>query len=452
MTNQLETKLNESRSWITGQRWFGDKGRTLESVEVEHEMAVDVDQQSVAMSIIRCKFEDGGSSLYFLPISGMESGDIRDGFTEAAFRTWFYEGFLRDRTIETDSGIWQWRSLRSTSSLSGIRPDQSTLSRREQSNSSIIYDDRLIAKVFRKLEPGLNPDVEIGMMFAATGAKVASPAMLGSLSFDTSEGTTIVAIVQPFVQNVGDGWGWILDQLRNGHGGTTAAIELLGQRTGEMHVGLAYSSTDADFAPERFTNTDLVQWQERLIDEVDLTFRGLRARHIESDERLDELEASLKGRATNLDPLLGSLRIRIHGDYHLGQVLRTVENDFAIIDFEGEPSRPMAQRRLKWPALRDVAGMVRSFDYAAETISRERGGDPDLALWREAATEAFINGYRAAVGAPNGLFPEDIEAFRWALAAVVIEKALYEARYEMDNRPDWLPIPFEALRRLATYH
>jgi trehalose synthase-fused probable maltokinase len=289
-------------------------------------------------------------------------------------------------------------------------------------------------------------------MFAESAANVATPATIGLVSFDFAGEKTIIAILQQFVHNMGDGWTWLLEQLRSRHGGTIEALRMLGERTGEMHVALAHSSDDPSFTPERFTNADLEQWQSRLVDEVDKTFAGLRTRNVESDGRLGELEASLKGRSTNLDPLLGTLRIRIHGDYHLGQVLRTVEQNFSIIDFEGEPSRPMEQRRLKWPALRDVAGMIRSFDYAAETVSRERGGDPDLALWRDDATAEFIEGYRATVGEPNGLFPAELEAFNFALSALIIEKALYEARYEMDNRPDWLPIPFEALRRLATYH
>jgi trehalose synthase-fused probable maltokinase len=289
-------------------------------------------------------------------------------------------------------------------------------------------------------------------MFAESAANVATPATIGIVSFDTSEESTIIAILQQFVHNTGDGWTWLLEQLRSRHGGTIEALRVLGERTGEMHVALAHSSTAPSFVPERFTNTDLELWQARLVEEVERTFAGLRKINIESTQRLDELEASLKGRSTNLDPLLGILRIRIHGDYHLGQVLRTVEQNFSIIDFEGEPSRPMEQRRLKWPALRDVAGMIRSFDYAAETVSRESGGDPDLAQWRDDATAAFIDGYRATVGEPNGLFPAELEAFNFALSALIIEKALYEARYEMDNRPDWLPIPFQALRRLATYH
>ncbi|MEJ7837299.1 MAG: hypothetical protein WKF81_00665 [Thermomicrobiales bacterium] len=449
MSETLQAKLNESLSWIAGQRWFGDKERDLLAVEVHHAMPVAIDHITVEIAIVQCRFADGGTSDYFLPISGVESGDIRDGFTESAFRAWFYEGFLRERTVESDAGIWRWSRLGSMATLASVRSDQSTLLRREQSNSSIIFDDRLIAKVFRKLEPGMNPDVEIGAMFADSGAKVATPAMVGALSFETGGEVTIL---QQFVHNVGDGWGWLLDQLRHRHGGIDQAIALLGQRTGEMHLALAHASTSPEFVPERFSNADLVEWQARLGVEVGQTFEGLRTRKIEADKQLAELEASLLGRATNLDPLLGSLRIRIHGDYHLGQVLRTVENDFAIIDFEGEPSRPMAQRREKWPALRDVAGMIRSFDYAVETISRERGGDADMAIWRDEATNVFVTGYRTAVGQPDGLYPEDLAAFNWALSAVIIEKALYEARYEMSNRPDWLPIPFEALRRLATYH
>jgi trehalose synthase-fused probable maltokinase len=447
---QLEQKLNESRSWLHGQRWFGDKGRDLIDITIEHSATLDAAGAPVELVLLRCAFADGGSSRYFLPVIGLGHEDMRDGFTEGEFRCWFYEGFLRDRTIETDDGTWRWTTNEQDAAhVSAVSFERNTLLRREQSNSSIIFDDRLIAKVFRKLEHGINPDIEIGQMFARTGASVASPKMVGSVEFEEPGETTVIAILQQFVHNVGDGWGWLLEQLRTGSRQAIEAIQVLGERTGEMHLALANSSSDQTFARESFANADLEDMQRRLVHEVDQTFSRLRSVEADDPRRLDQIQSALRGLATNLDPFLGTDRLRIHGDYHLGQVLRTVEDDFSIIDYEGEPSRPIAERRKKWPALKDVAGMVRSFDYAAETISRERGERDSFATWRDDATAAFINGYKSVVDAGQRLYPENPEGFDIALSAMVIEKALYEARYEMDNRPDWLPIPYHALVRLS---
>jgi trehalose synthase-fused probable maltokinase len=447
---QLEHKLNESRNWLRGQRWFGDKGRSLLDITVEQSTPVDAAGVPVVLAVLHCSFADGGSSRYFLPVMGLENGDMRDGFTEGDFRSWFFEGFLRDHTIETDQGSWRWEgSKQDTSHFGSVQFQKSTLLRREQSNSSIIYDDRLIAKVFRKLESGINPDIEIGQMFARTGANVASPRMVGSVVFESRGDTTVIGILQQFVHNVGDGWGWLLDQLRAGNRHAIESIRVLGERTGEMHLALANASSDLAFAREPFRNADLEEMQRRLVEEVEWTFASLRAAGDDDPVKLDQIQAALAGLATNLDPYLGTDRIRIHGDYHLGQVLRTVEDNFSIIDYEGEPSRPIAERRRKWPALKDIAGMVRSFDYAAETISRERGESGTLATWRDDATAAFINGYRTIVEPSQKLYPENPEGFDIALSAMVIEKALYEARYEMDNRPEWLPIPYRALVRLS---
>jgi maltokinase len=446
----LERQLNESRSWLQGQRWFGDKGRDLQQVVVEDATELTAEGQRVVLCLIRTQFGDGGSSRYLLPVIGLDHDDIRDAFTETWFRTWFFEGFVEERHFATDHGKWAWKTTSNRpSNLPSMNASASTLLRREQSNSSIIYDDRLIAKVFRKLESGINPDVEISEFFATTSANVASPKLVGSVTFSGDGEELVVAILQQFVHNVGDGWGWLLEQLRAGTSDAIASLRLLGQRTAEMHLALAAGEDDPDFAPEPFTNADLEAMQARLGREVDTTFSGLAQAEADDPSTLESIKLALLGLATSLDPFIGTKRIRVHGDYHLGQVLRTVENNFSIIDYEGEPSRPIAERRKKWPALRDVAGMVRSFDYAAETIARERGAPGSMDEWRDAGTQEFLTGYRTTIGEPNGLYPEDPEGFDLALAALIIEKALYEARYEMGNRPDWLPIPYGALKRLS---
>jgi trehalose synthase-fused probable maltokinase len=375
---------------------------------------------------------------------------MRDAFSEASFRAWFFEGFRTARAIESDDALWKWRRIGSgATAIDGVDGAVSTLLAREQSNTSVVYDDQVIAKVFRKLERGVNPDVEIGVMFSEHDANVATPRVIGEVVREDSAGETVVAILQQYVHNVGDGWGWMLKTLASDRDAALEGVRQLGARTAEMHLALAFSSSDPAFAPESFDERDLTDMQSRLEREVEVTFDGLRAAGADDPGRLKAIEAALRGLATRLDPFLGSRRIRVHGDYHLGQVLRTVEHDFRIIDFEGEPSRPMAQRRLKWPALRDVAGMLRSLDYAAETVARGNDAPGSFADWLASATDVFVDAYRAGVGDGKRLWPDDKAAFDFALPAVIIEKALYEARYELNNRPDWLPIPYAALVRLS---
>lgn len=451
LSGQLEYELNQSLPWMTGQRWYGDKSRTLLRLIVEHSTSVTGGREPVVFCIVRCDFSDGGFSRYFLPVVGIDQGGMRDAFTEEHFRSWFFEGFVRDRTIETDDGIWGWsRTGQSDAVLRGVRSGNSTLLRREQSNSSIIYDDRLIAKVFRKLEPGQNPDVEIGTMFASTAANVHTPHMVGALNFEHNNESTVGAILQQYVHNRGDGWSWLLDELRYRPSLSHSAVRLLGHRTAEMHIALASSANDPAFEPEPISRDDLEQMRQRLRGELAVTMSGLKSIEAKSRDEIDHLSKNLGDMLVDLDAFRGIVKIRVHGDYHLGQVLRTVEDDFSIIDFEGEPSRPMAERRQKWPALRDVAGMVRSLDYAIQTVIREQPERSDLNTWLGDATKTFIAGYKSIISPQTSLVPTDENAFDSALAILSIEKALYETRYEMDNRPDWLAIPLGALQRIAS--
>jgi trehalose synthase-fused probable maltokinase len=449
--NDIERELNQSLTWITGQRWFGDKDRTLLSVTIKRSTVVSECRQPVAFCVVECTFADGDPASYFLPIIHPQQDGLRDAFTDEDFRSWFFEGFARDRAIETDTGAWRWRRTgRSDADLRGVRSTNSEMLRREQSNTSIVYDDRLIAKVFRKMEAGINPDVEIGEMFAESEAVVHTPQLIGTMSFDHDEHSMVIAILQQFVHNRGDGWSWLLDSLTHRASSAIDAIDLLGRRTGEMHLALAASTGDAAFAPEPITDRDLEEMQQRIVEELDETVSGLKRVAALTGSEADRLHHSLREKISTLDALKGTVRIRIHGDYHLGQVLRTVEDDFSIIDFEGEPSRPMAERRRKWPALRDVAGMVRSLDYAVQSVRRDQPHRDDLLDWLDDATQALITGYTSVISLPTALIPMDSASFDAALDALSIEKALYETRYEMGNRPDWLQIPLGALQRIAS--
>jgi maltose alpha-D-glucosyltransferase/alpha-amylase len=261
---------------------------------------------------------------------------------------------------------------------------------------------------------------------------------------------TTIAAAQAYIPSVGDAWAWITERI-NDPGVRPATVEaagVLGARTGEMHVAFASGTSDA-FAPEMASGAyaDAVAAEARaeLRDTIDqLERRGVGG----ALELGDVLDASLDA----LRSLEGTMITRIHGDYHLGQVLRTSNEDFAILDFEGEPTRSLDERRAKASPLRDVAGMLRSFDYAAETARRAAGGveTEDIDEWYAAARASYLDGYNAVVRQNSLLMRGWEEGERDAtLAALEVHKALYEVRYELGNRPDWLDIPLNALRRIA---
>ncbi|GAA2012258.1 maltokinase N-terminal cap-like domain-containing protein [Microbacterium ulmi] len=310
----------------------------------------------------------------------------------------------------------------------------------EQSNTSVIYQPDgagmpVICKVFRQLHPGLNPDIELQTALADAGSAHV-PRAIGSIagtwpdaaSRDTVEGS--LAFAQEFLPGVEDAWRVALHSAAAGDDFTAHAREL-GAATADVHLDLAKLFPTVTTAPADREAT-AATWQRRLaiaIAEVPTI----------ADRR--EAVESVYRRALEADwpPLQ-----RIHGDYHLGQVLRSPERGWMLLDFEGEPLRPMAERRSPDLALRDVAGMLRSFDYVAGSIRLDhpdRSDDPMLA-WARAARQAFLDGYARVAGV-------DLDVDRTLLAALELDKAVYEAIYESRNRPTWVAIPLRAIARLA---
>jgi trehalose synthase-fused probable maltokinase len=313
----------------------------------------------------------------------------------------------------------------------------------EQSNTSLRFGDALILKLFRRLQFGANPDVEIGWFLTEHTAFDGTPPVAGSLTYVSPSGEeAALALLQRFEPNRGDAWTTTLARVASVLEGaevasTLPSIRRLGATTAELHVALA--SGTGDFAPETITLLDVVGWERALEAEIGVVAEALGAQGISVD--ID----ALRRRAMGLSALEGSLKTRHHGDFHLGQVLERDDGGYVIIDFEGEPSRPLALRREKRSPLRDVAGMLRSFDYARNAALRSSSvgsGAAGLgAKWYQAAREAFVEAYLGVVGAQPGLVPADVDA---PLAALELEKAAYEVLYELNNRPDWLPIPLAA--------
>jgi maltose alpha-D-glucosyltransferase/alpha-amylase len=383
----------------------------------------------------------------------------------------------------------------------------------EQSNTSIIYGDRLILKIYRRLQPGENPDVEIGQFLSEVAHFKHIPPFYGEISIrpHASDKTT-VAMLQGLVANKGDGWQWFLDKLLSwfesvadrparedfltpnllderklipecldGARESLEAAGLLGKRTAEMHRSLSEHANLPAFAPESITRQDLIRDSERIEAQIKSALEALKQKIPALDDQTSDVAGLLLSRRLDLKARAGALagldaggqRIRIHGDYHLGQTLRTEvaggndgdgsarRGDFVILDFEGEPARSLEERRLKHSPLKDVAGMMRSFSYvsffALDRFVTARGQEMRAAdcglsagwarLWQNYASAIFLWAYRDTICAAPVLLPPPKES-QILLNAYLLEKALYELLYELNNRPTWLHIPMNGILTL----
>jgi len=300
----------------------------------------------------------------------------------------------------------------------------------EQSNTSIVFGDALIMKVFRRLADGLNPDLEITRFLTEHTSFDGTPRLAGALEYHAADGgSATLAVVQEFVAGGRDGWRFVLERLAAGDR-SLAALARLGERTGQLHTALATPTADPAFGAEPITAADVAAWGEAVRRQVAAARDAVRGRALPD-------VPDVSGPA-GLGGLVGRAKIRHHGDLHLGQTLAVGDGrDFAIIDFEGEPLRPLEERRRKHTPLRDVAGMLRSLGYAAASARLAPG---ERLRWETDARTAYLKAYRAATRGAR-FVPESDDAFARAVGVLEVEKAAYEIVYEANNRPDWLPIP-----------
>jgi len=439
-------------AWLPKQRWYGGKGRPVASVEVvrTHRL-VSTDDGAVDLLLLRVTPEGGEPDLY-QALVGERSGSLPDRLLHAAIGASGDRSFY-DAVYDHDAADVLLQRLGTGGEHDGLSfhnaaPVEQGLANRvisaEQSNTSLVFGDAAILKLFRRVQPGANPDVEVTTALSEAGSShVARP--LGWFDTDVDGQRTTLGLLQVFLKGSSEGWAMATASVRDLFaeadlhadevGGDFAAeSERLGSATADVHRLLAESLPTA---VEGATGAAA-------------TARQLHAR----------LEAALQV-APQLEPYAAALRAaydelaartelvavqRIHGDYHLGQVLRT-QDGWVLLDFEGEPARPLAERTALMSPLRDVAGMLRSFDYAARHLLAERHGDAQLAYrateWAERNRQAFCDGYARTAGAD----PRDEAVL---LRAFELDKAVYEVVYEARNRPSWLPIPVGSIERLAT--
>jgi maltose alpha-D-glucosyltransferase/alpha-amylase len=389
---------------------------------------------------------------------------------------------LRERaTLPTDDG--ELRFLPGPDLASVNLPSPMVIRRlsAEQSNSSMNLGDALVLKIIRKISPGIHPEAEMTRHLTAAGFANTAP-LLGEVVRVAADGTPhTLMLAQGFVRNQGDAWGWTQDWLKRTidemaltdiqadaeepFAGYTSFAAAVGRRLGELHAVLSRPSDDPAFSPEPATEADREGWAAGAMAQLDPALDVLRRAEDlpEPDKEVAEgllaRADALRGAVSRLaQSAAGALKTRVHGDFHLGQVL-VAQGDAVIVDFEGEPVRSLEERRAKGSPLRDVAGLLRSFDYAASVAAATEASatataapsDRRRALlerWQAEATDAFLRAYRAAeAGAPDRWVPSEGEEA--LLDLFLIEKAAYEVRYEAANRPTWIGLPLRGLAALA---
>jgi len=433
--------------FLVAQRWFGGKAWPIKNVELlDHAelLAAGGDTPVAVLAVIEVRYELGTPERYLLAVRPSDEGEITEALHDDAVARAILELIRQGAALRSGTLAGPLRGER----LPGAEPDLDALApqpsvRRlsaEQSNTSIAFDERVILKIIRRLEAGVHPEYELGRHLVEQGYSSA-PQLLGALHLEGQAGTTL-AVLHRFVPNAQDGWGYVRGRFRTWATDARSILDelrALGVRLGELHRVLGAETPDPAFSPEPIQTEDLQRWSASIIGELGVTLAQAAPRFPQVFERRQSVVERMK-RLAHL-PAAGK-KIRIHGDLHLGQVLRS-EGQWLLFDFEGEPLRKLAQRREKQSPLKDVAGMLRSFAYADATLAMEGNAAPDRVSQTRAA---FLEGYQQAVRG-SGLLPEVPDDFAGYLAVFEVEKLLYEIRYELTNRPEWARIPIDALMR-----
>ncbi|MGD9849969.1 MAG: maltose alpha-D-glucosyltransferase [Nitrospirales bacterium] len=512
-------------AYIQGRRWFGGKARTMQSVEIAESIPIPQEDPQAVLAMVRVEYTEGESETYLLPLrylpgdqsailmdspaaiakirvkqkNGEQDGLLLDAMWDREFQKTLLGSMAKNRRFNGPQGDLI------TSSLKGFRRElthasaqlEPSLLKGEQSNTSILFGDQYVLKLYRRAEVGVNPDLEIGRFLTEAGFSHSAP-LAGSIEYRRDNGDLFTfGILQQFVKNEGDAWKYTLDVLGQYYeealthpsqisgaslpslspvflvdqeipplahefiGPYLEEARLLGLRTGELHAVMASNPEHPDFAPEPFSEFYRRGLYQSMLGTANLTIPLLRSQVKQLPDSTQPMARQILDQESQLrkrflavrDRKIKGSRIRCHGDFHLGQVLYTGK-DFVIIDFEGEPARPLNVRRLKESPLRDVAGMLRSFHYAAQASSiglvpgmRPEDSatlEPWARYWQTWVSVSYLQAYLSVKDVRQVLpvSPEDIQIL---LNAYLLQKAIYELGYELNNRPDWVKIPLNGI-------
>ncbi|MBL27598.1 MAG: maltose alpha-D-glucosyltransferase [Rhodospirillaceae bacterium] len=488
-------------SYLPKQRWFAAKDDRITAAGLVEAAEVKAGGESFLLAEIDVSLAGASETQrYHLPLAvswqesaatlgspllpfvlakarrGPRVGVLYDATAAEAFPRTMVSAIREGREIPVRDGTVRfWATAR----IGDIAVTEETETRRlgvEQSNTSSMIGDQAILKVYRRLSKGIHPEIEIGRFLTEVAGFENTPSLLGAVEHVAEDGTpTALAVLQGFVRNQGDGWGYTLDYLQRyldeallvdgsepgeeadgPHDSYRDLAAALGRRTAELHRAFATPTDDPAFAAEPIGKGDLDGWRKAVIDQAERAFDAVAAARGDMPAAgQSAAEALLAHRRACMAAIrdltakpVKAVKTRLHGDYHLGQVV-VAESDVFLLDFEGEPARTLAERRMKTSVLKDVGGMLRSFDYAASATQMQLAEHQPQAAeslgalavaWRDSASAAFLDAYRETI-AGSPVWPEDEARADELIALFTLEKALYEICYEAANRPQWLSIP-----------
>ena len=439
---------------IASQRWFGGKSKDVLDARVLDAGVTPGEPPILAIAIVEVRYGLQTHDIYHLPLGFRPSAEgwkqsviaetegwiAYDAIADPELARRMLELMRQDTSLQTPEATIVFRP---TGELAGEIESARPMGA-EQSNSSLVLDESYVLKLYRRIAPGMNPELEVLRFLTERGFEH-TPALEGYIAYEGRPLEATLATVQDFVPAKGDGWELALDTLESGEPDWLPEhARRLGEVTALLHNALASDPNDAHFAPEDPSTEALGLLSASIDEEIEQVFAAL--------PDIPALE-QVRGRGEEVREHLRLLTnighvgrvIRTHGDYHLGQALWTNEDDWVILDFEGEPARSVPERRRKVSPLRDVAGMLRSFAYAASAVKIQRRVDPPDG-WETRCRNDFLEGYLDIVD--PALLPPSRDQIDRLLTVFELEKAVYELRYELHNRPDWVAIPVAGILRM----
>ncbi len=491
--------------YLRRQRWFGSKGKPISALRLKEHAVMQATLPLFFLNLIEVEYAGFDTELYFFPLmisdhalprndlllqvqSTSAIGFVYEALGDDEFCTALLQRIERPGQLRAIAGDFVFDKTPAF-----LASERFTIkrSRAEQSNTSIIFGDALILKAFRKVEMGINPDLEICHFLTTRTTFPHIPRVAGSIEYQSSHSRAAIGILQHFIRNEGDAWDYTLRHLQRFYASAAQAAETgttvvdpealegpaggllreyaadadrLGHTTGQLHLALASDRRDPDFSPEPITREDATEWIASIKQHIEGVLEAIHRNVSSYDPALQKTVADvLRKKPDYLKKVedlqeLGDVKIskiRCHGDYHLGQVLKT-EEGFCILDFEGEPLRSLESRRHKTSPLKDVAGMLRSYSYAAHAGLRalDPAGEHQRAYleswahtWERMASRSFLAGYLDETRRAQADFvPASHDLLHRILSVFVLDKAIYELGYELSHRPTWVSLPLEGLQ------
>jgi len=451
-----DLRLDEQalEDWVVEQRWFGSKAREVVQLGVLDVVPLRFEPQLLASWMVEARFAPGTHEVYQVPVAARP---VEEGWSEAAIAEaeglTFYDALAdpeqgrallelmrANARLESEEAVSEFHWIEGTrdpGASAAVRPMGA-----EQSNSSLVFDEALVLKLYRRVEAGINPELEL-LRFLTEREFESVPALAGWYEYTGRLMEATLGVMQEFLLGARDGWELALEELGTDPEAFLGRVRALGEVTGRLHSVLGSDASNPAFAPEEPSAESLGLLTATVDEEIERIFLELPD---------DESVEPIRGRGEEVREQLRLLThagstgkvIRTHGDYHLGQTM-LADRGWVVLDFEGEPARTLPERRRKRSPLRDVAGMMRSFAYAASASEILRGVVPPED-WEMRSREEFLDAYLDATD--PSLLPAGRHGVEQLLSVFELEKAVYELRYELNNRPDWVRIPVAGILRL----